>query len=55
MVMDDFVFRLFGDFITPVVNPRFENLFQDGWILEDQTGEFAQGPYRFGVAIGMSM
>lgn len=55
LVMDDFVIRFFGDFATAVANPRLENLFQQGWTYEDPTGEFVEGPYRYGIAIGMSI
>lgn len=52
-VIDSFVVRIFGDFASPVAHPRFENLFQNGWTYADE--EHAEGPYRFGIALGMEM
>ncbi len=49
---NDFVLRVFGEFASPVANPKIENLFRDGWTFENTGGEHILGHYRFGVAIG---
>jgi len=52
-VLDGFALRIFGDFGAPVANPYFENLFRSGWTFDDS--EHMQGPYRYGIAVGMTM
>lgn len=54
-VFDEFSFRIFADMATAVGNPKFENLFVNGWTFENTGGEHLQGSYRLGIALGMSI
>lgn len=51
---DKFVLTFFGDFASPVANPKIENLFYNGWTWENSGGNHIMGPYRFGVSIGFT-
>jgi len=42
---------LYGDFASPVINPKIDNLFRTGWTWENPGGSHIFGPYRFGLAV----
>ncbi len=54
-VFDEFAIRIFSDYGTATANPYFENLFQDGWTFENTGGEHVEGPFKFGLALGMAI
>ncbi len=55
LVVNNFILRAFVDYGVPVVNPKIEDLFVDGWTFENIGGEHAVAPYKFGAAIGIKL
>lgn len=52
---NSFIFTVFFDGASPVANPKFENLFHDGWTWNDITGTHVIPPYRFGMTLSLPL
>jgi hypothetical protein len=55
LALGEVVIRIFGDFATAVANLKFENLFRPNWTFDNTGGEHVEGPYRFGISLGMAL